>query len=79
MACDLKQMKTEFLLAAEKFLQCEHYLNAATCLRNVKEVDLATQLYEKLGLVIKLFFYYFMPLSAFSFLLLSYYCMYIQL
>ncbi|XP_053381229.1 TPR and ankyrin repeat-containing protein 1-like [Mercenaria mercenaria] len=46
---EFREMKADFLFAAEMYLKCEHLSEAAKCLGNAKEVKLATDLYEKLG------------------------------
>ncbi|XP_053388237.1 LOW QUALITY PROTEIN: TPR and ankyrin repeat-containing protein 1-like [Mercenaria mercenaria] len=46
---EIKDMRAEFLFAAEMYLNCQHLTEAAKCLSNAKEVKLATALYRKLG------------------------------
>jgi hypothetical protein len=42
------EMRDEFLFAAELYLNCERYPEAAKCLSNAKEVKPAISLYTKL-------------------------------
>lgn len=45
------QMRELFLSAAHDFLECEHPLEAGTCLENAKELSLAADLYRKTNMV----------------------------
>ena len=44
-------MREEFLLAAEKYMECELPSKAVICLQNSREWELAAHLYEKIGQV----------------------------
>ncbi|XP_053381233.1 TPR and ankyrin repeat-containing protein 1-like [Mercenaria mercenaria] len=46
---EIKDMRVEFLFAAEMYLNCQHLPEAAKCLSNAKEAKLAAALYKKLG------------------------------
>ena len=46
-----RQLRHEFKLAAEAYLECGMTAEAAKCLCNAKEPLLAAQLYEKMGQV----------------------------
>jgi len=46
-----REMREEFLVAAELYLECEKPAKAALCLLNAKEKELSAQLFEKLGQV----------------------------
>ena len=45
------KMREEFLLAAEKYMECELPSKAVICLQNSREWELAAHLYEKIGQV----------------------------
>ncbi|XP_045164107.2 TPR and ankyrin repeat-containing protein 1-like [Mercenaria mercenaria] len=44
-----REMREEFLYAAELYMECDRPTKAAICLQNAKERDLAAGLFEKLG------------------------------
>ena len=45
------KMREDFLLAAEKYMECELPSKAVICLQNSREWELAAHLYEKIGQV----------------------------
>ena len=46
-----REMRREFLKAAEMYLNCSKPAKAAICLQNAKELELAAELFEKLSQV----------------------------